>query len=154
MGMEVALQALLVLLAVRFALDAVFSERDRHGALWLVSAGAYLLRMDMLLPIAVVHLYVLAMGGLRRAGLKSWLLGAAGFVAAAGGYEIFRWSYFHDWLPNTYYLKLVGIPLAVRLARGGAIVGHFAGKHAVLLALAAIVGVALRRERRLWLPLA
>jgi hypothetical protein len=153
MGMETPLQALLLLVGVQLVLDASYAGRDRHGALWLACTAAYLLRMDMLIPVAVLQLYLLATGGVRKAGLKSWLVGAAGFVVAAGGYELFRWVYFHDLLPNTYYLKLGGVPLAVRLARGGATVALFAWKHWVLLAVAAVAAVALRRDRKLRLPL-
>jgi hypothetical protein len=33
-------------------------------------------------------------------------------------WEIFRIFYFHDYLPNTYYAKIVGIPLAWRIRSG------------------------------------
>jgi hypothetical protein len=154
MGMEVPLQALLALLCVHLALDGTFAGRDRHGALWLACTGAYLLRMDMLIVVLVVQAYLVTSGGLRPGGRRSWLLGAAGFTLAVLGYELFRWEYFHDLLPNTYYLKLTGIPVGVRLARGGATLGRFAIAHAPLLLAAAASAVALRRERRLRLPLA
>ena len=154
MGMETALQALLILVCVHLALDAAFAGRDDHLALWLSCTAAYLLRMDMLLLVVVVQVYLVAMGGLRPAGRRSWWIGLACFLAAVLGYELFRWVYFHDLLPNTYYLKLTGIPLLVRLRRGLASFGDFAVSHALLLALVAIVAVTRRRDRKLWLPLA
>jgi hypothetical protein len=154
MGMETALQALLALLCVHLALDAVCAGRERHGLLWAACTAAYLLRMDMLVLVAVVQVYVLAFGGVRAGGRRSWWIGAGCFVAAVLGYELFRWVYFHDLLPNTYYLKLTGIPLAVRLRRGVATLGDFASRHALLLLAAAAVAVWRRRDRRLWLPLA
>ncbi|HET9768700.1 MAG TPA: hypothetical protein VFS60_17775 [Thermoanaerobaculia bacterium] len=154
MGMETALQALLALVCVQLALDAVFAGRERHGLLWAACTAAYLLRMDMLVLVAVVQVYVLAFGGVRPAGRRSWWIGAGCFVAAALGYELFRWVYFHDLLPNTYYLKLTGIPLAVRLRRGVATLGDFSSRHALLLLAAAAVALWRRRDRRLWLPLA
>jgi hypothetical protein len=154
MGMETALQALLLLAVVQLALDAVFAGRDRHLPLWLACSAAYLLRMDMLLLVVVAQGYLLAMGGLRPAGRRSWWVGAGCFLAAALGYEIFRWIYFHDLLPNTYYLKLTGIPPLVRLRRGVAAVSDFAASHALLLALVALVAIVRRRDRKLWLPLA
>jgi len=154
MGMEVALQALLALLCVQLVLDAVFDGRERHALLWVACSAAYLLRMDMLLLVFVVQAYLLLFGGVRAGGRRAWWIGAACFVGAALGYEVFRWVYFHDLLPNTYYLKLTGIPLAVRLRRGLAMFGGFAARHALLLVIAAAVALWRRRDRRLWLPLA
>jgi len=83
--------------------------------------------MDMAPLVIAVQLWVVVHGGLRRAGplaaaaRRHWLAGAAVLVAAVGGYTLFRWVYFHDLLPNTYYLKLGAIPLAVRLLRGGSV---------------------------------
>src|SRR5215210_9477186 len=109
MGMEAGLQALLVTLAVQFALDVTEAGRDRHLALWVVCAAAYLLRMDMLLMVAAVQAYVL----LRSGASRSWRLGLFLFVAVVLGYSLFRWLYFHDVLPNTYYLKLTGAAFSV-----------------------------------------
>lgn len=154
MGMEVALQALLAVLAVHLAIASVEGRRERHLELWLVCAAAYLLRMDMLLLVAAVQVWVVARGGLRR-DRRRWLLGLMVFLAAALGYSLFRWFYFHDVLPNTYYLKLTGVPLVVRLLRGLLAFGSFVRAHLLLL-LAAVLGAVplLRRDRRLALPAA
>ena len=39
-------------------------------------------------------------------------------VVANGAWLAFRYAYYHDLLPNTYYLKMVGIPLRIRVGRG------------------------------------
>ena len=154
MGMEVGLQALVALVCVYLALDAVFDGRERHSLLWACCTAAYLLRMDMLILVFVVQAYLVVFGGVRAGGRRAWWIGACCFVAAVLGYELFRWVYFHDLLPNTYYLKLTGIPLAVRLRRGVAMLSGFASRHALLLFAAAVVAVWRRRDRKLWLPLA
>jgi arabinofuranosyltransferase len=156
-GMETALQALLAVAAVHLAIASVEGRRERHLELWLVCAAAWLLRMDMLLLIAAVQVWVVAHGGLRR-GRGRWLVGLGVFAAAALGYQLFRWVYFHDVLPNTYYLKMTGTPLAVRLLRGVICFERFVRNHLILL-LAALIGAVplLRgdhRDRRLQLPLA
>ncbi|HEX3556944.1 MAG TPA: hypothetical protein VIA62_27280 [Thermoanaerobaculia bacterium] len=154
-GMESGLQALLTVLAVHLSLAAVHSGRDRHLALWLVCTAAFLLRMDMLLLVAAVQLYLLLRGGLRPAGRRSWLGGLAVFAGAALAYGLFRWFYFHDLLPNTYYLKLHGIPLVVRLLRGLSLMAVFLRVHLALLLVAALgTGAVLSRHRRLALPAA
>ena len=155
MGMETGLQALLTVVAVHLALSAVHLGRDRHLALWLVCTAAVLLRMDMALLVVAVQLYLLLRGGLRRAGRPSWLAGLAVFCGASLAYALFRWLYFHDVLPNTYYLKLAGVPLAVRLLRGIATFTVFLRDHlAFLLPVGLGVGVLMRRNSRLILPAA
>jgi hypothetical protein len=200
MGMETGLQALLITAMVLVALDlagdgltadqpetagaggaapstlaaggAEPSTAARHRELWLLAAAAYLLRMDMLLAVAVVQAFVALGGGLRRGRRAGWWQGAALFGAVAGGYGVFRWFYFHDLLPNTYYLKLYRIPLSVRLGRGLEMLQGSLADHLLLvggltvglgvLALAALGGGRARSgeggrgllSRRLALPVA
>jgi hypothetical protein len=155
MGMETGLQALLAVLAVHLSLSAVHGGRDRHLALWLVCTAAFLLRMDMLLLVVAVQLYLLLRGGLRPAGRPSWLAGLAVFCGASLAYSLFRWFYFHDVLPNTYYLKMTGIPLTVRLLRGLLIFSKFINDH-LLVVLPVVLGTAVlvRRKKQLALPAA
>jgi hypothetical protein len=156
-GMETGLQALLTTASVLLALDVVRGRRDRHLPLLLVGTVAVLLRMDMVIPVLAVQVWVAAGGGLRqdrRGGRRRWLLGAAVAAVAVGGYLLFRWLYFHDLLPNTYYLKLAGIPLAVRLLRGGdtlldSLLAHWPLLLAVAVGLAAALAARGRRDR-LW----
>jgi len=148
LGIESGLQALLTTASVLLAFDIVHGGEDRHRLLLLVGALAYLLRMDMLLVVIVVQIYVLAHGGVRtRSQLVHWCQGAAVFAGLAGGYSVFRWLYFHDVLPNTYYLKLYRIPLTLRLARGAWTIGQTVSEHFLLLAVA-VAGVAALRRRR------
>ncbi|MEA2562569.1 MAG: hypothetical protein QOH06_4073 [Acidobacteriota bacterium] len=151
-GMETGLQALLAVVAVHLAIASVEGRRERHLELWAVCAAAYLVRMDMLLLVLAVQAWVALRGGLRR-DRRRWLLGLGLFLAVALGYEVFRWVYFHDFLPNTYYLKMTGVPLAVRLLRGLLSLELFVRDHLLLL-LAAGVGALplLRHNRRLELP--
>jgi hypothetical protein len=155
MGMETGLQALLAVLAVQLALDTAHSGRDRSFPLWLVCAAAFLLRMDMLLLVGVVQLYVLWRRGFRQMRRPGWLAGLAVFLGMTVAYGVFRWVYYHDLLPNTYYLKLFGVPLAVRLLRGISVLAEFVRDHLTVLAVAGLGTLAfLRRNRRLLLPAA
>jgi hypothetical protein len=156
MGMETGLQALLAVLAVQFALTtAEEGGRDRNFALWLVCAAAFLLRMDMLLLVAAVQLYVLWRRGFWQVRTRSWLGGFALFCGMTLVYALFRRLYFHDWLPNTYYLKLTGVPLIVRLLRGLSVFVTFLRDHLAVVLVAGVgTGVFLRRNRRLLLPAA
>jgi arabinofuranosyltransferase len=153
-GMETGLQALLAVVAVHLAIASVEGRRERHLELWAVCAAAYLARMDMLLLVLAVQVWVAARGGLRREP-RRWLLGLGLFLAVVLGYELFRWVYFHDLLPNTYYLKMTGVPRAVRLLRGLLSLELFVRDHLLLLLAAGIGAIPLlRRDRRLELPAA
>ncbi len=120
-GMETGLQAMLATGSVLLALDIVEDGRDRHLPLLLLGAAAYLLRMDLLLMVGVVQLFVLFFWRGEWRHWRHWRQGAAVFAAVALGYSAFRGLYFHDVLPNTYYLKLTGVPLDVRVLRGAAV---------------------------------
>jgi arabinofuranosyltransferase len=142
-GMETGLQAVLTTASVLLALDVVHGRRDRHLALLLVGTLAVLLRMDMAPLVIAVQVYVwMPRGGAlpRRAWPppRGWWLGAAALGLAVTGYLVFRWEYFHDLLPNTYYLKLGGIPLEVRLLRGGSTLLDMLLAHAPLLLVVAV----------------
>jgi hypothetical protein len=159
MGMETALQALLTTASVLLAFDIVFCGRDRHRELLLLGGAAYLLRMDMLLMVVVVQGFVIASGGLRRRQLGGFLQGLAALAAVIAGYGAFRWRYFGDLMPNTYYLKIFRIPLEVRLMRGYQLMSLTILDHLLLLVVVgAGVGVLVRYgrdrglARRLMLP--
>jgi hypothetical protein len=138
MGLESGLQALLTTALVLLALDVVWGGEDRHRELWLVGAAACLLRMDMLLIVAVVQIYILAKGGVRGPRRRaSWLQGAALCGAALAAYGAWRWVSFHDLLPNAWYLRFYRIPPAVRLMRGAVTLGAWISDHLLLLAAVA-----------------
>lgn len=153
MGMETGLQALLAVLAVHLALDISYGGRDRYLALWTVCAAAFLLRMDMLLLVIATQLQVLLRGGFVTARRRSWLLGFAVFCGLSLAWQLFRWIHFHDLLPNTYYLKLAGVPFTVRLLRGLDVLTGFLRDH-LWIVLPALLGAGAlaRRNPRVVLP--
>ncbi len=154
-GMESGLQALLVVLAVDLALSITSRGERREIALCAVLAAAYLVRMDMAVLVVLALGWVALHGGLTRSRARSWGAGLALLGAAIGGYELFRWLYYGDLLPNTYYLKLSGIPLEVRLLRGAWAFWRFAAPLAAPLAAIGVgVGFLARRDRRVLLPAA
>ena len=52
----------------------------------------------------------------------------------------FRWLYYGQWLPNTYYLKVDGLAVSDRLALGGSYLAYFAAFYWLLLGLADDIG--------------
>jgi arabinofuranosyltransferase len=83
------------------------------------------------------------------------LLLGAGLLALLLPYLAWRWSYYGDLLPNTYYAKAAGWSLA-RMERGGALLAEVAGQWSVYpLALAALCALpAVRASRSLQLAAA
>ncbi len=115
-GMEVGALTLLVDLLLYLVL--LNEERFSVGRTVLMSAltaGALLLRSDSVVPIGLIGLYGLYTAEKRVLFAVTMAVGAGG---AVGAQTLFRMKYFGDRLPNTAYLKLIGIPLSARLKRG------------------------------------
>jgi hypothetical protein len=121
-GMEVGLLTLLVSIATW---GAIRSIRANRCALWvyLVLGLGTLVRPDMaILFVATWAFLVVASPGQARPHLFAGFLVLA---ASALGQTALRLWYFGDILPNTYYLKMTGYPLLLRLSRGAAVLGQF-----------------------------
>ena len=116
----------------------------------LVTAGVAATRPDGMIYVGVVPIVLLARACMAR-GLRPWLGAFAvyGVVTAIllGALVGFRWWYFHDVLPNTYYMKGAGhmgsmlLPDAVPKIRGlaEAIAGVGRAKWLVIIVLAGTV---------------
>jgi len=123
-GMETGLVALLLSGAVLCVLGA--EGDDGWSGRHLVGAGvllglATLTRDDALLVAALVVAYV-AVRSPRRLVDASRV--AVPVLLTALGHLLFRLAYYGHPLPNTYYLKLSGIPLGTRVARGAVVVAQ------------------------------
>ena len=115
-GMEVGALALFVYSLLWLVLE---NEEEfsfpRTLAMGALTAGALLIRSDSVVPVGLICLY----GFLTCK--KRWLFaGVIGIFAltAVGGQTVFRKAYFHESLPNTYFLKLYKISPIARIKRG------------------------------------
>jgi hypothetical protein len=112
-GMEVGLLAAITTAVVFLTLKA--GDKPMPGAALVLMVVAILTRTEMAgLFVLVVLYHALFLRSARTVDPRAWLA-LAGVLAA---HTIFRYLYYGDLLPNTYYLKLEGVPLAVRLQRG------------------------------------
>lgn len=117
-GMEVGVMALFVYgaMAWAFRLDTAFSR----SGLWAVAALlvlALLTRPDAVVPFALIALFlVMRVPAQHRLEVGGVL--AASLLVPLAAQTLFRRVYYHDWLPNTYYLKVTGVSLLDRLSRG------------------------------------
>jgi hypothetical protein len=115
-GMEVGLLALFTLLLVRATIDRGMRVSRRCAVAVLATAGLVLARDDgIVLVIAVCAAGVFAADRETRRVVSASVTALAVSTAA---HLLWRRSYYGGWVPNTYYLKLTGAPLADRLSRG------------------------------------
>lgn len=113
--MEVGLLALLLSAAVWLALRSW-----KAGAFspwpYVLLTGGTLVRIDMVVPLAILSAYFAWKDPAYRRRHLVWgfgLLSSSLIMQTA-----IRYWYYGEWLPNTYYLKIVGIPLGDRIKRG------------------------------------
>jgi arabinofuranosyltransferase len=117
-GMEVGLMALVVNLALLQALSAPRGDHLRIADfIWLVLLP--LIRPDGVVPAAIIALF--AGWTWMRAGQlpRALVIVASPFVILLAHTGLRLWLY-GDLLPNTYYLKVSGVPWIERISRGAA----------------------------------
>jgi peptidoglycan/LPS O-acetylase OafA/YrhL len=153
-GMEVGALSLVVYTLLWLVLEneEKFSLA-RTALMSLLTGAALLLRSDSVVPIALIGLYGLYTAEKRVLFLVTMGVGP---VVALGGQFISRDRYFHEKLPNTYYLKLGHIPLSARLKRGSFVALDVLALHlAVPLACIAARAMGIDRDRaRTWIAAA
>jgi arabinofuranosyltransferase len=133
-GMEVGLVALVLSSASVLALRVVDGDCAAALPLGAVAVVGVLTRTDVAVPLAAVMAFVMftAPRDRRRLIVLAPALPAAALVL----HTLLRLRWYGSALPNTYALKLGGIPLGDRLERGAAVAF-------LLLALEIVVPVAL-----------
>lgn len=134
MGMETGLLTLLLLLGVL----SVFRYTGEQRRLWLLllsfSLGlAYLTRPDSAVPAAPILAYLFYEVYSRSKSLRAALPVVGIYALFIVGLTLFRRVYYGELVPNTYTLKVAGIPLLARIANGTAFVAPFLVEIAVVL---------------------
>ena len=134
-GSEVALVVPLVGLALLTAISGMAADRFSAIPYWMLGAGT-LVRPDA----AVLHVGLLVgMATIDRARRATHLTyGIATLVLFAALQTAFRFAYYGEWLPNTYYLKMTGYPTLWRMAWGVRDLAGFAWHRWIVFALAGI----------------
>lgn len=120
-GLETVLAVLLVMAGVLSTLHMLNHQASHHTAMAAGAAFALamLTRPDTVL-FAFISIAFLCLRSLRdRSRFTSIGLMVAVILLVQLPYQYWRLSYFGDWLPNTYYAKVYGIPREWLLAGGG-----------------------------------
>jgi hypothetical protein len=143
-GMEVSALVLMVSVSLNQALRSMDDGRFRASPYVLLGTST-LVRPDMAVPLAGLLLYQIVTDPVRRSRHLAW--GTAALVVFGGLQTAFRLWYFGQVVPNTYYLKMTGYPVALRLTRGAFVLAGFIWKfNALLFALPFLLLI--RRDRR------
>jgi hypothetical protein len=148
MGMETGLVTALLLTAVLSCLRYSRTKNSAWAALASSALGlAFLARPDSLIFAAALTIYLArelaARAALSRRALFPLLLPLAPVVLLPLGQFLFRAAYYHATLPNTYALKLTGMPLGIRLINGVGFLLPFLASVSLVM-LVAIAGLVLR----------
>ncbi|MQC26234.1 MAG: hypothetical protein DWG76_02140 [Chloroflexi bacterium] len=144
LGMEVSALVLMVSIATWWTLKAAGDGRFDYRPYILLAVGT-LVRMDMAVPFLTllgINLW------LDKAHRSQHLKFGFGWLAAGLGLQtILRLAYYGEWLPNTYYLKVTGMPLLVRVGNGLIALFKLVWNTGWLLALLPFSALLYRRER-------
>jgi hypothetical protein len=142
-GMETGLAFLLLLLAFGCSLK----YRTALNSRWLNLCGlfcgaAYLARPDTVVLTAVLYagnaVASWRVAPERLALVRSLMI----FLAFPIAQSAFRFAYYGEWVPNTYLLKVQGIPLLIRLRNGWDYSVGFLRQSGIVLLAAVVWSVA------------
>ena len=156
MGMETSLVTLWALLALLLALGQ--DEARARSLPWLsvVLGLAFWTRPDTLILAALLLAYRAYALGLRA--WRAWLTEGLIVLAFVAALSLFRLAYYGALVPNTYTLKVEGMPLLPRLRDGLGFIAPYLTTTAALFALG-LLGLAdglvawwrqIRADRRTW----
>jgi len=151
-GMETGLLTLLMLASLYVTEKYL---REKSGFDLLLVAGlqglAYLTRPDAIIFSVPIFLYIIYMAKQDlfrgRSQLTAMFFPLAFYFLFIIGQEMFRINFYREYLPNTYYLKLTGMPLADRIANGLGFIKFYLLTHLFLLVIA-IRGYIVKPESR------
>lgn len=149
-GMEVGLLACLISTSVWLALQSLQSTAVSPGLYLLLGLGT-LVRPDMAVPFLAILLFLLITQPQHR--LRQAIIGGSTLALFLIVQTAFRWSYYGDILPNTYYLKMTGYPFSLRIARGMWVFLDFIFRMRLAVLVIPFFFLLARRDRRIALLL-
>jgi hypothetical protein len=150
-GMEVGALTLLISMTVLEVLKNL-KTGGRSLLPFLLLGLASLIRIDLFASYVVVLLFLIISDPKNRR--YNLITGLAILLISALSQTLFRLFYYGDWLPNTYYLKVSGVPLLLRMERGLVVLALFIWKINWVFFLIAFLPLILRKNKTLLLPAA
>ncbi|HCE18329.1 MAG TPA: hypothetical protein DEQ80_10760 [Anaerolinea thermolimosa] len=147
-GTEVGAMLLGVSVSVWLALDTLEDGRFRPG-LYLWMGLLTLVRPDAVVGYLAVWGFLVLFDARNRRAHGVW--GGGMLVLFAGGQTLWRHWYYGEWVPNTYILKMEGLPAWARIRRGAIAFYHFVRGFFWPLMVFPLSLVFFRRDRRVLL---
>ena len=114
-GMEVCLLTLILNIALWKMLRTLQTNTFSFWPYLLLSIGT-LVRIDMAVMLVTALIFFIIADTPHRRQHMTW--GISFLVLFLVGQTLFRWFYYGDFLPNTFYLKMTGVPLWYRAGHG------------------------------------
>lgn len=114
-GMEVGLQTLLMCIIILRAFKAL-EDRTVPWDLYVLLGVGTLVRIDMTVQLVGITAFLAILNP--EARKRHILYGCVTLALFLGGQTIARLIYYGVPFPNTYYLKMTGYPVLLRLTRG------------------------------------
>lgn len=144
-GMEVGFLAVLFLIAVDLTLQVKENpSRGKVSLLAVVLSAALLVRMDAVIFCSVLILScVILAPSSQRVRIGAFLVAAC--VLTGCSHSLWRYWYYGDLLPNTYYLKMTGVSLWFRVSEGARYFKAVFWPHLAPYCLFALLALARRR---------
>jgi len=122
LGNEVSVLLLMTAASVWLAMQTLADGKFRWG-MYAILGVSLLVRLDAAVIFTVIAGWLVIVE--RKNRWRHLWVGLALGVLVLGGQTLFRWLYYGDILPATYYLKMTGLPAALRLQRGIFVTGLF-----------------------------
>jgi hypothetical protein len=149
-GMEVSVLVVLITVCLWLAIRGIDTARF-DGRLYVLLGIGMLVRPDGAVPLAAFLAFMLIAD--RRHRRRHLLWGVVALAIAGGVQTLFRLGYYGSVLPNTYYLKMTGVPMWLRMSRGAYVLLQFVWRANPLWFALAFAAAVLGRDRRVRLLL-
>ncbi|MBN2144605.1 MAG: glycosyltransferase family 39 protein [Candidatus Aureabacteria bacterium] len=121
-GTETGLQTFVVCFSVWLLLCHRETKRLKWWVYLMLGTGT-LIRLDMVVPYLCVSLLLIYQE--KQNKIRHGIIAVSIFAFFLGIQTLFRQLYYHEWLPNTYYLKMTGLFFPYRITRGGYVFFQF-----------------------------
>lgn len=147
-GMEVSLLTLIMSISLWQALQCIKKNKFCLWVYILLGISTFV-RPDMIVPFLGIGLFLAIADPKNRS--KNVTFGSLILLFCVLTQTIFRMWYYGDILPNTYYLKMTGYPLLLRISRGLYVFLKFAWKMNLILFLLPFGIFFFRRDKLIYL---
>ncbi|MBI3258860.1 MAG: hypothetical protein HYZ54_05230 [Ignavibacteriae bacterium] len=160
-GMEVAILTPIIcysaLLGIRYLRNPASPLSSPIVWVFLLLTISVFIRMDMVVPLIAFGAFLAIAVFTSNTDGTSWskrkivwqiiLFTSLLAISSVGIQTAFRYWYYGDPLPNTYYLKMAAIPLITRLSKGIFVAANFFVKTGIIIILAPIVYIFLKPRK-------